>query len=118
VNWIANESSASRLLAEIRGPVVGQFYDVVFVVIFVVAVAKLAVVWAGGQRDAVVAGVSRDRDILALTIGWVVVPTVVLSIVSLVHPIFSVRYVAASAPGAALLAAFPIGTSYRRFSSC
>jgi hypothetical protein len=48
----------------------------------------------------------------------VVVPTVVLSIVSLVHPIFSVRYVAASAPGAALLAAFPIGTSYRRFSSC
>jgi mannosyltransferase len=106
VNWIANESSASRLLTEIRGPVVGQFYDVVFVVILVVAVAKLAVVWAGGQRDAVVAGVSRDRDILALTIGWVVVPTVVLSIVSLIHPIFSVRYVAASAPGAALLAAF------------
>jgi mannosyltransferase len=106
VNWIANESSTSRLLAEIRGPVVGQFYDFVVVAIVVVVLVKLAVVWAGGQRDAVFAGVSRDRDILGLTIGWVVVPTLVLSIISLIHPIFSVRYVATSAPGAALLAAF------------
>jgi mannosyltransferase len=106
VNWIGNESSASRLAAEIRGPIVGQLYDFVFVAILVLAIAKLAVVWTGGEREAVVARIRGDRDVLALTIGWVVVPTLVLSIVSFVHPIFSVRYVAASAPGAALLAAF------------
>jgi mannosyltransferase len=105
-NWIGNESSASRLAAEIRGPIVGQLYDFVFVAILVLAIAKLAVVWTGGEREAVVARIRGDRDVLALTIGWVVVPTLVLSIVSFVHPIFSVRYVAASAPGAALLAAF------------
>ena len=27
VNWIANESIATRLLAEVRGPVVGESYD-------------------------------------------------------------------------------------------
>ena len=106
VNWIANESSTSRLLAEIRGPAVGQFYDFVLFAILVVAATRSSLFGLAAKRDAVVAGVSRDRDILALTIGWVVVPTLVLSIVSFIHPIFSVRYVAASAPGAALLAAF------------
>ena len=106
VNWIANGSTASRLLAEVRGPLVGQFYDFFLIVILVVAATKLALVWNGGGRDTVVERVSADRDILALSIGWVVIPTLVLSIVSFVHPIFSARYVAASAPGAALLVAF------------
>ena len=39
-------------------------------------------------------------------VGWAILPTLILSIVSLVHPIYSDRYVSASAPGVALLAAF------------
>ncbi len=106
VNWIANESIANRLLTEVRGPVVGQFYDFVLFVIVVVAVTSSPL--SGMAADAILSsnGSVADRDILALTIGWAVIPTLVLSIVSFVHPIFSVRYVAASAPGAALLAAF------------
>jgi hypothetical protein len=107
VNWIASESANSRLLAEVRGPVIGQFYDVVLLVIFVLVAAKLAsALWIRPGRDAVVERVSLDRDVLALTIGWAVIPTVVLTMASVVHPIFSDRYVAASAPGAALLVAF------------
>ena len=87
VNWIANESTANRLLTEVRGPAVGQFYDFVLIVIVVLAATKLALVWNGGGRDSVVERVSADRDILALTIGWAVIPTLVLSIVSFVHPI-------------------------------
>ena len=67
VNWIANESIETRLLAEVRGPVVGQLYDFVLIVLAVVVVTKLAVVWNGGGRDAVVERVSQDREILGLT---------------------------------------------------
>jgi mannosyltransferase len=105
VNWIANQSTGARLIAEVRGPVVGQIYDFILIVILVAAVTRLAVVWNGGGRLAVINRVSQDRDILALTVGWVAIPTIVLSLVSFVHPIFSVRYVAASAPAAALLSA-------------
>jgi 4-amino-4-deoxy-L-arabinose transferase-like glycosyltransferase len=106
VNWIANETTETRLLAEIRGPVVGQFYDFLLIVIGVAALTKVAVVWNGGGRAAVIERVRQDRDALALTFCWAVIPTLILSIVSFAHPIYSVRYVAASAPGAALLAAF------------
>jgi hypothetical protein len=106
VNWIANQSTGARLIAEVRGPVVGQIYDFVLIVILVAAVTRLAVVWNGGGRLAVINRIGQDRDILALTVGWVAIPTIVLSLVSFVHPIFSVRYVAASAPAAALLSAF------------
>ncbi len=107
VNWIGIESADSRLLAEVRGPLVGELYDFVLFVIVVLSVAKLAA--TVGNRDvrgAVIEQVSRDRDILALTFGWAVIPTVVLSIASFAHPIYSDRYVAASAPGVALLVAF------------
>ncbi len=106
MNWIANETIETRLLAEVRGPVVGQIYDFVLIVIAVAVVTKLAIVWNGGGRDAVADRVSQDRDVLALTFGWAVIPTLILSIVSFIHPIYSVRYVSASAPGVALLAAF------------
>ncbi len=107
VNWIANEGANSRLLAEVRGPLIGEFYDlVVLIIVVVVAVKVAAALWNRNRRDAVVERVSADRDTLALTIGWTVVPTVVLSIASFVHPIYSDRYVTASAAGAALLLAF------------
>ena len=116
VNWIANESANSRLLAEVRGPVIGQFYDLVLLVIVVLVAAKLAAaLWNRPRRDAVVEGVSADRDILAVTIGWAVVPTVVLSMASVVHPIYSDRYVTASAPGAALLVAFVCVRAFPNF---
>ena len=114
VNWIANESTGSRLLAEVRGPGVGQFYDFVLIVIAVVVMTRLAVVWNGGGRDAIVERVSHDRDFLALTAAWALVPTLVLSLVSFVHPIFSVRYVTASAPGVALLSAFVLVRAFPR----
>ena len=43
VNWIANGSTESRLLQEVRGPVIGQVYDVVIFVILALAVSRLAV---------------------------------------------------------------------------
>ena len=66
VNWIANESTGTRLLAEVRGPGVGQFYDFVLFVIAVVVVTKLAIVWNGGGRDAIIERVSQDRDTSSL----------------------------------------------------
>ena len=114
VNWIANESTGTRLLAEVRGPGVGQFYDFVLFVIAVVVVTKLAIAWNGGGRGAIVERISQDRDFLALSAGWAIIPTLVLSLVSFVHPIFSVRYVSASAPGVALLSAFVLVRAFPR----
>jgi hypothetical protein len=105
VNWIANESTETRLLAEVRGPVIGQVYDLVILLIVALALFKLAAVLGNGYRDAVVDRLSKDRDILALTFGWALVPALLLSVASFAHPIFADRYVSASAPGAALLAA-------------
>jgi mannosyltransferase len=106
VNWIAGQSAESRMVDELRGPAIGQFYDLVLFFIVALVVFKLATIWTRDVRDAVAEQISRDRDILALTIGWAIVPTVALAIASFVHPIYSVRYVAASAPGVALLVAF------------
>ena len=106
VNWIANETTETRLFEELRGPVVGQLYDFVLVALAVVIVTKLALVWNGGGRRGVVERVSQDREILGLTLCWAVIPTLILSIVSFVHPIYSDRYVSASAPAVALLAGF------------
>jgi uncharacterized membrane protein len=106
VNWIAIGSTESRLLAEVRGPVIGQLYDFVVLVFVILAVATLAVIWDREVRTALFDQVSRDRDALALMIGWSVLPTVALSIASFSHPIYANRYVTASAPGAALLLAF------------
>jgi mannosyltransferase len=113
VNWIANESTGSRLFDEVRGPLLGQLYDFLLFVIVVVAVSKLAIGWNRDVPRVVVQGISRDRDILALTIGWAIAPTIALSLASFIHPIYSSRYVAASAPGVALLVAF---LSVRAFS--
>jgi hypothetical protein len=106
VNWISGESIGSRLFDEVRGPVIGQLYDFVLFVIVVVAVVKIAAAWNGETRRGIAARISRDRDVLALTVGWALVPTLILSVVSFAHPIYEVRYVAGSAPGAALLVAF------------
>ena len=106
VNWIANESTATRLLAEIRGPLIGQVYGFVLFLVAVVVVTKVAIIWNPDVRNSIARRVSQDRNILALTVGWLLIPTVVLSIISFAHPIFSDRYVATSAPAAALLVAF------------
>ena len=106
VNWIAGQSAQSRLVDELRGPAIGQYYDLALFLIVALVVFKLATIWTRDVRDAVAERVSRDRDILALTIGWAIVPTLALAIASFAHPIYSVRYVAASAPGVALLVAF------------
>jgi hypothetical protein len=106
VNWIANESTASRLFDEVRGPFLGQLYDFLLFVVVVIVVSKLAISWNRDIPRLVVQGISRDRDILGLLIGWAIVPTIALSLASFVHPIYSNRYVAASAAGAALLVAF------------
>jgi Bacterial Ig domain len=106
VNWIASESTNSRLFDEIRGPAIGQYYDVVLFVTAAFVLWKLAARWTPEVRAASVARISRDRDVLAVTIGWAVLPTLILALASFNHPIYSVRYVAASAPGLALLVSF------------
>jgi uncharacterized membrane protein len=106
VNWIAGSSAESRVLSEIRGPLVGSSYDFILLLIFVVIVAKLATIWNRHVSHVFVERVSRDRDILALTLSWAVLPTVILSIASVAHPIYANRYVTASVPGFALLVAF------------
>lgn len=106
VNWIAGESTASRLFEEIRGPAIGQLYDLALFVIVATVVFKLAAVWTPDVRNAVTRDVRQQRDALAVMVGWALVPTVLLALASFVHPIYSVRYVAASAPGLALLVSF------------
>lgn len=106
VNWIANQSTATRLLAEVRGPLIGQVYGFLLFLVVVVIVTKVAIVWNPDTRNSIARRVSQDRNILALTVGWLLIPTVVLSIASFAHPIFADRYVATSAPAAALLVAF------------
>ncbi len=105
VNWIGAEATGSRLLDELRGPAIGQFYDLAIFLIGALVLFKLASIWTGDVRHAVVAQISRDRDIFALAVGWAAVPTIVLAVISLAHPIYSVRYVTASAPGLSLLIA-------------
>jgi hypothetical protein len=106
VNWIAGSSAGNRVLSEIRGPLVGSSYDFILLVIFVVVVAKLATIWNRQVSHVFVERVGRDRDIFALTLAWAVLPTVILSIASVAHPIYANRYVTASVPGVALLVAF------------
>ncbi len=105
VNWIGTEAAGNRLLDELRGPAIGQFYDLAIFLIGALVLFKLASIWTRDVRDTIVAQISRDRDTFALAVGWAVVPTVTLAVISLVHPIYSVRYVTASAPGASLLIA-------------
>lgn len=106
VNWIGAESTESRLLAEARGPVIGQLYLFVLFLVTIAVVTKFAITWTRDGRERVVEGIRRDRDVLALTVGWALVPTLALDILSFAHPIYSVRYVCASAPAVALLVAF------------
>jgi mannosyltransferase len=106
VNWIAGESTGTRLFEEIRGPAIGQLYDVVLFVLVSFVVLKLAAIWTREVRSATARRISRERDVLAVMTGWAVLPTVLLGLASFVHPIYSVRYVAASAPGLALLVSF------------
>jgi hypothetical protein len=58
------------------------------------------------MRAAAARRISADRDVLSVTTGWALLPTVILALASIFHPIYTVRYVAASAPGLALLVSF------------
>ncbi len=106
VNWIAKQSLESRLLAELRGPAIGQFYDLVLLGIGVCALVRIGLLFSNHRERAFFERVKEDRDVLALTASWAVLPTVVLAMVSFVHPLYASRYVSASAPGVALFAAF------------
>ncbi len=105
VDWIGTEAVENRLFDELRGPAIGQFYDLAIFLIAALVLFKLASIWTGDTRDAIVARLSRDRDAFALAVGWALVPTLILAIFSLAHPIYSVRYVTASVPGVSLLIA-------------
>ena len=74
----------------------------------ILVVTTVAINANGHFRSSLRRGLGRDRDLLALTAGWSILPTAVLAIASFAHPIYSVRYVSASAPGVALLAAFVV----------
>ena len=59
--------------------------------------------WLEGGRAMWTRLLQRDRDPLALALGWAALPTLVLVLVSVVHPVFLDRYVTTSVPGVALV---------------
>ena len=104
VNWIAS-SSTGALIANARGPAVGNLFDLVLLVIACAVVLLLAFKWWDGGRRVVAGLLDGDRDVLVLAAAWAALPTLVLVAVSFFHPIYWDRYVTASAPGLALTVA-------------
>ncbi len=104
VNWIAI-SSTGALLANARGPAIGNLFDLALLVIAMAVVILLSARWWNGGRLVMVTLFDSDRDVLALAVAWAVLPTLALVVASFFHPIFWDRYVTASAPGLALAVA-------------
>lgn len=104
VNWIAS-SSTGALIANARGPAIGNLFDLALLVIAVAVVLLLAYKWWDGGRLVVTRLVNADRDVLALAVAWAAFPTVTLVVASFIHPIYWDRYVTASVSGLALAVA-------------
>ena len=102
VSWIASLPLATRL-ENARGPAIGNLYDVALLVAAMIALLVPCYLWDRGGRAMWSELLDRDRDWVALSFGWAVLPTLLLIGVSVVYPVFVDRYVTASCPGLALL---------------
>jgi len=102
VSWIASLPFATRL-ENARGPAIGNLYDVALLIVAIIALLVPRYLWYQGGRAMWLELLDRDRDWLALSFGWAVLPTLLLVAISVVHPVFVDRYATASSPGLALL---------------
>jgi hypothetical protein len=102
VSWIATLPIATRL-ENARGPAIGDLYDLALLVGALIALLVPFYLWNQGGRAMWSELLDRDRDCLALSLGWAVLPTLLLVGISVVYPVFVDRYVTASSPGLALL---------------
>ena len=102
VSWIASLPLATRL-ENARGPAIGNLYDAALLVAAIIALLVPCFLWEKGGRGMWSELLDRDRDYLALSFGWAILPTLVLVGVSVVYPVFVDRYATASSPGLALL---------------
>jgi mannosyltransferase len=102
IAWISGYSTAIQL-QNARGPADGNTYDVALFAVLIVVVIVPYYLWPQGGRAMWTRLLARDRDPLALALGWAVLPTLILVLASIVHPVFWDRYATASAPGLALL---------------
>ena len=92
----------------------GMAWKVAAVVLALVSWALVARALAAGHRDR--PGVRAD--LLAWTLPWLVVPTVLVLIASLASPTFyNARYLGLSAPAVALLVASGVGSLPRRWGT-
>jgi uncharacterized membrane protein len=101
VSWIAMLPLATRL-ENARGPAIGNLYDLGLFVAAIIALLALYHLWHRDGRAVQSVFLDRDRDPLALSFAWAVLPTLVLVGVSVVYPVFVARYATASSPGLAL----------------
>ncbi len=101
VSWIASLPMAT-VLENARGPAIGNLYDVALVAAAIVALLVPFYLWNQGGRAMWSELLGRDRDGLALSFGWAILPTLVLVGTSIVYPVFVSRYATMSSPGLAL----------------
>jgi mannosyltransferase len=102
INWIAGGSSAQQI-GNARGPAIGNLYDLALFAMVIIVVIVPYYLWPRGGRAMWTKLLSRDRDPLAVALGWALLPILVLALASTVHPVLLDRYATASAPGLALL---------------
>jgi hypothetical protein len=102
VSWIGT-ASTTTFIENARGPAIGNLYDVALLIVAICALLIPHYFWDHGGRAMWSELLNRDREYLALAVGWAVVPTLLLVAASIVRPVFWDRYATASAPGLALL---------------
>jgi mannosyltransferase len=76
-----------------------------FTIVSALIVAGAIVLWRFTSAHLVVG----DRQLLTLAVAWLVIPTAVIVIWSLIHPIYTPRYLTFTAPGIALALGVCIG---------
>jgi len=88
-------------------------YAVVIVLIAAAGVATCGLALVRG----VLRPATRTRERIAILLAWAVVPAASLAAVSLVHPVFVLRYVTPSVPGLAILVGWIATRAWRLFDS-
>jgi uncharacterized membrane protein len=114
VDWIPG--LASKLLQDLQGPASPSFghfiYPFVIGAIGLIAVAGCIVGWSRHSLQ-----LSRfEVDRLTVCLGWAVLPTAVLILITAVKPVYVGRYVTASVPGMGIALALLITFALRALS--
>jgi len=99
-----------QLVKAVLGPTYGGSgtYSAVLVVVVVVAL----ILCLRARRLGTLRTARTDLELLAVSVAWAVVPTLVLVAVSLVRPVYVDRYVTASVPGLAVAVALLVARGF------